>query len=278
MNIGVVSLFPDMFRAISDFGVVGRALKQGIVNLDIANPRDFAEDRHKTVDDKPFGGGPGMLMKVLPLEKACAALQNRLMLASGAANLTNLEETLAPKKVRTIFVSPQGRPFSQTRARELAQHEHLLFVAGRYEGVDERFLDKVVDEELSLGDYVLSGGELAVMVMIDAIARMLPEVLGNSDSIVKESFQSNLLEGAQYTRPRQLPETGLNGSNQSAKAYTVVPDVLLSGDHEKVRLWELQASLVRTFQRRPDLLVADGLTEEERKLLSVYLKKQRSSV
>ena len=250
MNIGVVSLFPEMFRAISDYGVIGRAASQNIVNLEFVNPRDFAGDKHKTVDDKPFGGGPGMLMKVVPLEKAWAAVRDRLLLLSGSSDKAS---------VKTIYVSPQGERFTQQKACELAGCENLVFIAGRYEGLDERLIESVVDEELSLGDYVLSGGELPVMVMIDTITRLLPEVLGNEDSTIKESFQSGLLEGAQYTRPREI------------EGYdTQVPPVLLSGDHEALRLWELKAGLIRTYQRRPDLLAARDLTSEERNLLSEY--------
>jgi len=253
MNIGIVSLFPEMFRSISDYGVIGRATSQKIVNLEFLNPRDFADDKHKTVDDKPFGGGPGMLMKVEPLEKACAAARDKLLLMSGLSSRT---------KVRTIYVSPQGKRFTQEKACELAGCENLVFIAGRYEGLDERLIEMVVDEELSLGDYVLSGGELPVMVMIDTIARLLPDVLGNDDSKLKESFQAGLLEGAQYTRPREIEGYG-----------TKVPAVLLGGDHEQKRLWELRAGLIRTYQRRPDLLAARDFTKEERNLLAGYFSK-----
>jgi len=254
MNIGVVSLFPEMFRAISDYGVIGRAVSQNIVNLEFVNPRDFAGDKHKTVDDKPFGGGPGMLMKAVPLEKACAAASEKLLLLSGSRDKT---------RVKTIYVSPQGARFTQQKASELAGCENLVFIAGRYEGLDERVVEAVVDEELSLGDYVLSGGELPVMVMIDAITRLLPEVLGNEESTLKESFQSGLLEGAQYTRPREI-----EGCSSQ------VPPVLLGGNHEEIRLWDLRASLIRTYQRRPDLLVARDLTKEERNLLSGYFSEK----
>ena len=250
MNIGVVSLFPEMFRAISDYGVIGRAASQKIVNLEFVDPRDFAGDKHKTVDDKPFGGGPGMLMKVVPLEKACEAARKKLLSISDSSDKAI---------VKTIYVSPQGAKFTQQKAGELANCENLLFIAGRYEGLDERLIESVVDEELSLGDYVLSGGELPVMVMIDAITRLLPDVLGNDESTLKESFQSGLLEGPQFTRPRDIAGSSLQ-----------VPPVLLGGDHEAKRLWELRAALVRTYQRRPDLLVARDLTKEERNLLTGY--------
>ncbi len=258
MNIGVVSLFPEMFRAISDFGVIGRALNQKIVKLEFANPRDFAGDRHKTVDDKPFGGGPGMLMKVEPLKKACAAIREKLLCLSGPAE---------GNAVKTIYVSPQGARFTQQKAHELANCENLVFIAGRYEGVDERLIESVVDEEISLGDYVLSGGELPVMVIIDAIVRLLPEVLGNEESSLKESFQTGLLEGAQFTRPREIEGSCLR-----------VPPVLLGGDHEAKRLWEIRAALIRTYERRPDLLAVRNLSSEERKLLAEYFKENASSL
>ncbi len=242
MWVGVVSIFPDMFRALTSEGVVARAIAAGTLVVDVENPRDHTEDRHSTVDDRPYGGGPGMVMKVEPLERAIAALKQR---ADGPA--------------RTIYLSPQGERLQQHKVESLAREERLIFVAGRYEGIDERVIEASVDEQISLGDFVLTGGELPVMVVIDAVARYLPGTLGNAESAEAESYRSGLLDWAHYTRPEQV----LGRS---------VPPVLLGGDHETIRRFRLRDALGRTYERRPDLLSRRTLSNEERRLLSEYLE------
>lgn len=240
MWCGVVTLFPEMFRAITDFGITSRAVKQGLLSLDYWNPRDFAKDKHKTVDDRPYGGGPGMVMSVPPLR---AAIQEAKRQALGP--------------VKTIYVSPQGKRLDFQAVSEMSTRENLIFVAGRYEGVDERLLQLEIDEEWSIGDYVLSGGELAVMVMIDAITRLIPGALGDESSAEQDSFVKGLLDFPHYTRPEDI--SGLR-----------VPEVLLSGDHAKIARFRLKQSLGRTYERRPDLLEGLELTEAEQRLLQEF--------
>jgi tRNA (guanine37-N1)-methyltransferase len=242
MWVGVVSIFPEMFGALTGEGVVARAIAAGTLVVDVENPRDHAEDRHSTVDDRPYGGGPGMVMKVEPLERAIEALKRR---AGGPA--------------RTVYLSPQGERLQQRKVESLAREERLIFVAGRYEGIDERVIDASVDEQISLGDFVLTGGELPVMVVIDAVARYLPGTLGNAESAEAESYRSGLLDWAHYTRPEQV-------ANRS------VPSVLLGGDHEAIRRFRLRDALGRTYERRPDLLARRALSAEERRLLGEYLE------
>lgn len=244
MQIAVVSLFPEMFTAVSGHGVTGRAVKQGLVELQHSNPRDFTHDRHRTVDDRPYGGGPGMLMKVDPLQQAIAAARESI--AAGA---------------RVIYLSPQGRRLDHARVLELARAPALILIAGRYEGVDERLLESDVDEELSIGDYVLSGGELAAMVVIDAVTRQLPGVLGHEQSAQEDSFAEGLLDCPHYTRPEVYQDRP-------------VPEVLLSGNHEEIRRWRLKQALGRTRERRPDLLEGRAMTPEEEQLLAEYLRER----
>ncbi len=242
MRVALVSLFPEMFAAVTDYGVTGRAVQQGQLELFLSNPRDYATDRHGTVDDRPYGGGPGMLMKVETLE---AALDNaRAQLGEpGAAGR------------RVIYLSPQGRRLDHALVQELAGLDQLLLVAGRYEGIDERVIEAEVDEEVSIGDYVLSGGELAAMVLVDAVCRQLPGVLGHELSAQQDSFAEGLLDCPHYTRPEEY-----RGRR--------VPDVLLSGNHEMIRRWRLKQSLARTLARRPELLEARPLSPEEQELLA----------
>jgi len=240
MQIALVSLFPEMFVAVSDHGVTGRAVKQGLVTLSHSNPRDYTTDKHRTVDDRPYGGGPGMLMKIDPLQQAIAAARE----ATG-------------ENAKVIYLSPQGQRFNHRKAVELAQEPALILVAGRYEGVDERLIEAEVDEELSIGDYVLSGGELAAMVVIDAVTRQLPGVLGHELSAQEDSYADGLLDCPHYTRPEQYQGNP-------------VPEVLLSGNHELIRRWRLKQALGRTFERRPDLIQARALTPEEEQLLAEY--------
>lgn len=245
MRVGVVSLFPQMFDAITQYGVTGRAVTQGKLNLDYWDPRDFTQDKHRTVDDRPYGGGPGMVMKVEPLRDAINAAKQQLG-----------EDT------KVIYLSPQGKLLDQQGLKELATRETMIFVAGRYEGVDERLIEEEIDEEWSIGDYVLSGGELAAMVLIDGVARLLPGVLGDDESAQQDSFMAGLLDHSHYTRPEQLDDQ-------------LVPGVLLGGDHEAIRKWRLKQSLGRTWLRRPDLLEMATLTDEQKELLEQFIAEHR---
>ena len=241
MRFDVVTLFPDMFQALTDHGVTGRAVKQEKVSIQCWNPRDFTHDNYQTVDDRPYGGGPGMLMKIQPLKDAIQAAKAA---AGGDA--------------KVIYMSPQGRKLDQRGAEQLASQQKLILVAGRYEGIDERLIETEIDEEWSLGDFVLSGGEMAAMTMMDAVIRLVPGVLGHELSAQQDSFSDGLLDCPHYTRP-ELYEG------------QAVPEVLLSGNHEKIRQWRLKQSLGRTWQRRPDLLEALELTNEQQRLLTEYL-------
>lgn len=247
MWIGVVTLFPEMFEAITRHGVTGRAVRNGLLDVQCWNPREFTRDKHRTVDDRPYGGGPGMLMKVQPLRDAIHAAKN----AAGG-------------KSKVIYLSPQGRRLDHTGVKELAAEERLILVAGRYEGIDERLVETEIDEEWSLGDFVLSGGELPAMVMIDAVSRLVPDVLGHQDSAAEDSFSDGLLDCPHYTRPEQLDEMS-------------VPDVLLSGNHEAIRRWRLKQQLGRTWQRRPDLLEGLGLDKEQQTLLNEFIRETETS-
>lgn len=245
MQIAVVTLFPQMFEAISAYGITGRAIKKGLIKLDCLNPRDFTTDKHRTVDDKPFGGGPGMLMKTEPLVKAIQAARESLQ-----------PDTVANK---VVYLSPQGRRLDQNGVAELAENPHLVLVCGRYQGVDQRVLEAEIDEEWSVGDYVISGGELAAMVLIDAMTRLQPGALGAEDSATSDSFAGGLLHSPQYTRPQTVGGKG-------------VPDILLSGDHEQIRLWQMKQSLGATWKKRPDLLEQIEFNTEQRALLQEYIQ------
>ena len=240
MKVGVVTLFPAMLTAVTCHGVTGRAVSDGLLEVQSFDPRDWTSDRHRTVDDKPYGGGPGMVMKVEPVRSAILAARAALPAA------------------RVIFLSPQGRRLDQAGVAELAARQELILLAGRYEGIDERVIDRDVDEEWSIGDYVLSGGELAAMVMIDAVCRLLPEALGDPESAQAESFVAGLLDHPHYTRPDVVGDQR-------------VPDVLLSGNHEEIRRWRRQQALGRTHLRRPDLLEGQELDAEAQRLLDVFL-------
>jgi tRNA (guanine37-N1)-methyltransferase len=246
MWFGVVSLFPEMFAAL-DYGIPGKAKKQGAINVQYWNPRDFTTDSHRTVDDRPYGGGPGMVMMAPPLKMAIDAAK-----------------TAANGPCKTVYLSPQGRHFDYHGAQELLKNERLILLCGRYEGIDERIIATAIDEEWSLGDYVLSGGELAAMVLIDAITRLLPGVLGSAQSATQDSFVAGLLDYPHYTRPENF--SGLS-----------VPEVLKSGNHEQIRRWRLQQALVKTWQKRPDLLAKLQLTLEEQELLKQALDRSKQS-
>ncbi|WP_111979638.1 tRNA (guanosine(37)-N1)-methyltransferase TrmD [Algibacillus agarilyticus] len=235
--IGVISLFPEMFDAVTQHGITGRAFKKGLLEFHCWNPRDFTHDKHRTVDDRPYGGGPGMLMMVQPLKDAIKAAK-----------------ASAGEGVKTIYLSPQGRKLDQQGVVELASNEKLILVAGRYEGIDERLIQSEVDEEWSIGDYVLSGGELPAMTLIDSVSRMVPDVLGHKLSAEQDSFTEGLLDCPHYTRPENLDEE-------------CVPEVLLSGNHKLIEKWRMKQALGRTWLRRPDLLKSLALTDEQAKLL-----------
>lgn len=237
MWIGVITLFPEMFKAITEFGVTSRAIKHELLQLHCWNPRDFTHDKHKTVDDRPYGGGPGMLMMVQPLRDAIQAAKAE-----------------AGDGAKVIYLSPQGRKLNQVGVEQLAKNQKMILVCGRYEGIDERVIETEIDEEWSIGDYVLTGGELPAMTLIDAVARFVPGVLGKQASAEEDSFVDGLLDCPHYTRPEVLD--GL-----------VVPPVLMSGNHEEIRKWRLKQSLQRTWLRRPELLEGLALTDEQRLLL-----------
>ena len=242
IRFDVVTLFPEMFSAVTHSGISGRALETGLWSIGLWNPRDFTKDNYRTVDDRPYGGGPGMLMLAEPLEKALDAARE----AGGG---------------KVIYLSPQGRKLDHEKVMELAGRDATTLLCGRYEGVDERLIRRRVDEELSIGDYVLSGGELAAMTVIDAVVRQIPGALGGEQSAAEESFVQGLLDGPQYTRPEVY---------EGEK----VPEMLLSGHHENIRRWRLKQALGRTWLRRPDLLAARKLNDDERKLLEEFQRER----
>jgi tRNA (guanine37-N1)-methyltransferase len=245
MHIEVVTLFPEMFSAVSDNGVTGRAIQNGLVQLGTINPRDFTDDRHNTVDARPYGGGPGMVMMVEPLRAAIGEAKKVL----GDHG----------DKAKVIYLSPQGRKLDQAGLQSLAKDEELILLCGRYEGIDERLIASEVDEEWSIGDYVISGGELAAMVLIDGITRLIPGALGHEDSAEQDSFMNGLLDTPHYTRPEVLDEM-------------TVPDVLLSGNHKNIESWRLKQALGRTWLRRPDLLEKLTLEQTEKDLLAEFIR------
>ena len=248
MRFDAVTLFPQMFAAVTENGITSRALQAGLWQLRTWNPRDFTTDNYRTVDDRPYGGGPGMVMLAEPLAKALEAAR-----AAGGG--------------RVVYLSPQGRRLDHRKVMELSNESALILLCGRYEGVDERLLRARVDEELSLGDFVLSGGELAAMALIDACVRQLPGALGDEHSALEESFAAGLLDCPQYTRPEVWP--GNEGGER-------VPQVLLSGHHENIRRWRLKQALGRTWLRRPELLQARGMSKEEQALLAEFQQEYRS--
>lgn len=243
-QIGLVALFPELVMPTVEHGVVGRARSRGRFDLQLASPREFATDAHRTVDDRPYGGGPGMVLRYEPMRDAIRSLRQSL-----------------PERTKVVALSAQGRPWNQAMAREFAAEPGVILVAGRYEAIDERVMLAEVDEEISLGDYVLSGGELGAAVLIDSIVRLLPGVLGDEESSSEDSFMRGLLGCPQYTRPETVDEMR-------------VPQVLLGGNHAMVRRWRLKQALGRTWQRRPDMLEGRGLNDEERILLDEYRKEQ----
>jgi tRNA (guanine37-N1)-methyltransferase len=241
MRIKVVTLFPEMVATGTSFGVCGRAVRRGLVDVGTVDPREFAADVHRTVDDRPYGGGPGMLLKYEPVRDAIRSAKAEL-----------------PAGSSVVFLTPQGRRFDQRIAEELASRTGLVLVTGRYEGFDERLLETEADDELSLGDFVLSGGEIAAVAVIDAVVRLLPDVLGHEASAEQDSFSDGLLDYPHYTRPEMVDDLS-------------VPAVLREGNHEQIRRWRLKQAIGRTYVRRPDLLQDRALTDEEQQLLGEYL-------
>ena len=250
MRIQVITLFPEEFTPLVDIGVTGRGIREGKVTLELLNPRDFAADRHRTVDDRPYGGGPGMVMAIEPLRSA---------IRMARARAEDRVRERAEDEARVGLLSPQGRRLDHEAVVELAQRQELILVCGHYEGIDERLIELEVDEEWSIGDYVLSGGELAAAVIIDAITRLLPGVLGDEQSAHQDSFTDGLLDFQHYTRPENVE--GLQ-----------VPPVLLSGDHRAIARWRRKQSLGRTWQRRPELLQRMDLDTESKALLTEFIK------
>jgi tRNA (guanine37-N1)-methyltransferase len=244
MQIAVVSIFPELVCQVAEYGVVGRARERGLLSLLCENPRDYADDAHRTVDDRPYGGGPGMVLKYEPAAKAIGAAKAQL-----------------PAGSPVVYLSPQGTAFDQAAAARFAAMPGLILLAGRYEGIDERLVEAQVDEEVSLGDFVLSGGEIAAMAVVDATVRLLPGVLGDDESAREDSFVEGLLDHPQYTRPENI-----DGRR--------VPAVLLSGDHARIARWRYKQALGRSYLRRPDLVRKLNLDGEQRKLLDEFLKEQ----
>lgn len=241
MRFDVVTLFPEMVTTAAGYGVTGRAIERNIVSLSVWNPRDYAHDRHRTVDDRPYGGGPGMVMKYQPLHDAINDIKQS---GSGTA--------------KVVYLSPQGKPITQALLSEACEVSQLILVAGRYEGIDERFVELDCDEEWSIGDYVISGGELAALIVIDAVTRLLPGVLGDEDSAQQDSHSDGLLDCPHYTRPERIEEHS-------------VPEVLLGGNHADIDRWRMKQALGRTWQRRPDLLKKKNLSAEQENLLREFI-------
>lgn len=251
----VITLFPDMFDAVTQYGVTGRAHKNKLFHLNIWNPRDFSENNHRTVDDSPYGGGPGMVMMAKPLEQAIISARKR-------------QQSAGIDKTEVIYLSPQGERLDHTMVKRLSALPGIILLCGRYEGIDERLINRQVDTEISIGDYVLSGGELAAMVIIDSVTRLIPGTLGDPESAHQDSFVNGLLDYPHYTRPEKYCDSG-------------VPEVLLSGNHADIRRWRLQQALGKTWLKRPDLLKlkeAQGITKEEETLLEEFKKTSKNQV
>ena len=254
MQIGVVTLFPEMFAALTDYGISSRAIQNELVSLGFWNPRNYATDKHRMVDDKPFGGGPGMLMKTEPLVASIQAAKEGVRRGPLAQ---------AMQQAKVVYLSPQGKPLKQAHIAELAKRSNMVLVCGRYQGIDTRVIESEVDEEWSLGDFVISGGELAAMALIDAMIRLQPGALGDEGSAVEDSFANGLLHSPEYTRPKEF---------EGRK----VPSILLSGDHEAIRVWRLKQSLGSTWLKRPDLLELLTLDGEQQELLEQFINEYES--
>lgn len=244
MKYKILTLFPDMIEQGLSSSIIGKAREKNLINIETINIRDFAFNKHKQVDDYPYGGGAGMVMQAEPIYEACKSIMSE-----------------NENKSRVIYLTPQGKTFNQEMALELSKEKELVFLCGHYEGIDERIIDMVVTDEISIGDYVLTGGELAVMVMIDAISRLVPSVLSNDTSAQTETFDDNLLEYPQYTRPAVFMDKK-------------IPDVLLSGHHKNIESWRREQSLLRTYNKRPDLLDKANLSDKDRKFLDTLINKK----
>ena len=241
MRFDVISLFPEMVLSAAQFGVTGKAIVEGVVGLQVWNPRDYTLDKHKTVDDRPYGGGPGMVMKCQPLMDAVNAAR----------------QVAADKSCRVICLSPQGEPLTQSMLQTLCSYDQVILVAGRYEGIDERFISNICDEEWSIGDYVISGGELGALIIVDGVTRLIPGVLGDEESAKQDSYSDGWLDCPHYTRPE-------------VNDFGRVPEVLIGGNHAEIKRWRLKQSLGRTWLRRPDLLENIKLTAEQNALLEEF--------
>jgi tRNA (guanine37-N1)-methyltransferase len=242
MRFDVITLFPEMIMSAARYGVTGRAIERDTVSLNVWNPRDYTQDKHKTVDDQPYGGGPGMVMKYQPLHDA----------------LKDVKKVSELRNKKVIYLSPQGKPISQAMLLDACSLSQLILIAGRYEGIDERFVELDCDEEWSIGDYVISGGELAALIVLDGVTRLLPGVLGDENSARQDSYMNGLLDYPHFTRPEKM-----NGVS--------VPGVLMSGNHAEIDRWRLKQALGRTWQRRPDLLKKKKLTAEQENLLKEFI-------
>lgn len=255
MNFHILTLFPEMVMSGLNTSIIGRAAARGLLSIEAVNIRDYAFNKHQSVDDYPYGGGAGMLMQAEPVYLAYRAVEDQILARTEHGEST--EEAAEKKKPRVVYLSPQGDTFTQTMAEELAKEEDLILLCGHYEGIDERVLEEIVTDYVSIGDYVLTGGELPAMVMVDTISRLVPGVLHNNVSAEFESFQDNLLEYPQYSRPEEWHEKK-------------VPEVLLSGHHANIEKWRRQQSILRTRERRPDLFEKCELTEKEKRWLAEY--------
>lgn len=252
MNIHIMTLFPEMVMGGLNTSIIGRAIKKGLLSIEAVNIRDYAYNKHQSVDDYPYGGGAGMLMQAEPVYQCYQAVMERIHVDM-KRTIQGIEQESGVNSPRVLYMSPQGKTFSQKMAEELSKEEELIFLCGHYEGIDERVLEEIVTDYVSIGDYVLTGGELPAMVMVDAISRMVPGVLHNDSSAEFESFQDNLLEYPQYSRPEIW-----HGKK--------VPEILLSGHHANIEKWRREQSVIRTARNRPDMLVKAALTEKEREL------------
>ena len=244
MHFDIITLFPEMVLNLAKFGVIGRAIENKLASLIVINPRDFSTDRHRRVDDRPYGGGPGMVMQFEPLQKAIRKVTRN-------ANDSHV-----------VCLSAQGKLFKQSDVERLGAYSHIVLLAGRYEGIDERLIEAEVDEEICIGDFVVSGGELPAMIMVDALVRHIPGALGHEESAIRDSFIDGLLDCPHYTRP------------ESIDGYTV-PEVLMQGDHQAIKQWRIKQSLGRTYLRRPDLLATMKLSKEQQALLEEFLQEQQ---
>lgn len=247
MHFDIITIFPEMFATLK-FGITGRALEKKLIKINCLNLRDYSDNEYRRVDDRPYGGGPGMALMFSPLQKAIKAAKS-----------------LDPKQAKVIYLSPQGKLINQEFLKSISlnkDYERIIFVAGRYEGIDERIIENEIDEEWSIGDYILSGGELAAMVLIDALTRFIPEALGDENSVNQDSFSNNLLDYPVFTRPEKIDDRR-------------VPEILLSGDHKAIARWRLKQALGRTWLKRPDLLAKKELTKEEKKLLQEFIEEQK---